>query len=464
MTLTPSSTTEDSRVVLLADGTTTLVRALRHDDHDAVSALHDRASDESIRRRFFAVGRASARYFVERVCVPHPDTFSLVASRQGLVVGLATAVDEGQDAAEVAMLVDDSVHGLGIGSVLLEELARDARRRGVRTFTAEVLVENSPMLRVFHDLGFQVHQHRDHEVLLMSMDLTVDAKTVETADARHRHSTRMSLLPLFEPTSVAVVGVAGDACGSAGRSWRTCGPAGTAAGGMAVGRRGLQLPGVTCVSEVRDLPPGLDLAIVAVPRDALMATLSTLAGLGTRAAVVVTAGLRERGPAGDALERRLAALAREHDMRVVGPNCFGVLSNVRGTRLDATFGRVRPRTGPPRRRLPVRWRRAGGARRRSRASLGIAGFVSLGNKADVSGNDLIAAWADDPDVRAGGLYLESFHDPRTFARLAAEMSRTKPLLVVFGGRSAAGTRAGASHTAALHSPRAHSRPCSGRPG
>ena len=438
--------------VLLANGATVVVRPLAPDDHDDLIALHRRASDTSIYTRFFSCNRASADTFVESIVHAGPDTHSLVAVRQGHVAGVATAIDNREHAAEVALLVDESLHGIGIGSVLLEHLARDARARGVRSFVADVLTENIAMLRVFHDLGFVLVEQRDHEVLSLSLDITPRVESVEASDSRLRHAKHASLRPLFEPASVAVVGVSRRR-GGIGREVVENLLAGGYAGDVyAVGHADLQVPGVTCLDAVRDLPTGIDLAVVAAPPDRLAETVEQLGEGRAHVCVVLTSGLAETGADGASLERRVARVAREHDMRLVGPNCFGVLSNLRGARLDATFGRVRPAPGA----LAVGSQSGGvgialldAARARG---LGISTFVSLGNKADVSGNDLLSAWHDDPEVRTAALYLESFHDPRTFARLAASFSRSKPLLVVFGGSSAAGLRAGASHTAAHATP------------
>ena len=447
MTLDPS-TSGDASTVLLADGTSVLLRSVRPTDRDDLLALHDRASDQSLYRRFFSISRASAQTYIDRICEPGTASTSVVALRHGSAIGVASAVPGPAGSSEVALLVEESLHGVGIGSVLLEELSRRAWRAGVHTFTADVLTENVAMLRVFHDLGFDLVQQRDHEVLSLSLDLTPGVSSVLAADGRHRHAHGESVRRLFEPATVAVVGVSRSR-GGVGREVLENLRAGGFGGALhAVGHPDLSVPGADCVTDVSDLPHGVDLAVVAVPPARLEATVEGLALRGAHSCVVLTAGLAETGPEGARREQRLAALARAHDMRLVGPNCFGVLSNLRGTRLDATFGTVRPRPGP----LAVGSQSGGvGVALLDAAAsrgLGLASFVSLGNKADVSGNDLVAAWHDDPDVRAGALYLESFHDPRTFARLAAELSLAKPLLVVFGGSSAAGVRAGASHTAA----------------
>ncbi|MDQ6686468.1 MAG: GNAT family N-acetyltransferase [Actinomycetota bacterium] len=440
--------------ILLADGTSARIREATSADVAEIADLHAQASDQSIYRRFSA-SRTTVDAFVDLICHPTPSSWSLVAVRAGHLIGVATASAGGghnTDEAEVAFLVDETSHGVGIGTVLLERLARDARRRGISKFVAEVLTENVPMLRVFHDVGFELDEQQDHGVVALTMDLRVSPGSIAANDARQRQAQRRSLSALFEPNSVAVLGV-GRRRGGIGREVvENILEGGYAGQVLAVGRAGLSIPGVTSLRDIDDLPKGVDLVVVALPASRLEDAVRAAAGRGTRCCVVLSAGLGETGEAGAALERRVAEVARAHDMRLVGPNCFGVLSQLRGTRLDATFGTFRPSPG-----LLAVGSQSGGvgvallqAARARRTGVGC--FVSLGNKADVSGNDLLAAWTDDPDIAAAALYLESFHDPRTFARLAATFSRAKPLLVVFGGSSAAGTRAGASHTAANATP------------
>ena len=438
--------------VLLADGSSAQIRPATELDRVQLRALHARASDESIYRRFFSANRTAAQAFVDVICTPRPGAWSLVAVHGGRIVGVATATETGEGVAEVAFLVDESLHGIGIGTALLEKLAAEGRRRGLSGFSAEVLTDNLPMLRVIHDAGFSLDEHREYGVVSLTMDLTLSPEAVAAAARRERQAQRRSLTPLFEPKSVAVLGVSRRR-GRIGREVLENIKAGEFEGALfAVGHRALQMPGVTCLSCVEELPVGVDHVVVALPATDVEAALVEVVARGARSCVVLTSGMAERGESGAALQRRLAAIAREHDTRLVGPNCFGVSSSLRRTRLDATFGAVHPRPGT----IAVASQSGGvgialleAAHKRDR---GIACFVSLGNQADVSGTDLLAAWTDDPAIGAAALYLESFHDPRRFARTAAEFSRAKPLFVVFGGSSAAGTRAGESHTAANATP------------
>lgn len=442
----------DRRTALLADGSVALVREVRASDRPALLALHAGASDASIYLRFFSLNRSAAEAFVERVCAPSATTWSLVAETHGRLVGIATAAVGAEGDAEVALLVDEQTHGLGVGTLLLEQLAGWSLARGVTTFSADVLAENVPMLRVFRDAGFGLRQQRDHEVVSVTLDIRPSPASVAATDRRERQAERRSLSHLFEPRSVAVLGVSR----SRGRIGREVLENLLAVGFEgevhAFGRAGLDVPGVRCVASFDDLPADLDLVVVALPAEQVETAVRSVAARGARTCVVLTSGLGESSTQGRRTEHRLGDLAYESGMRIVGPNCFGVISNLRGTRLDATFGRGRAAPGT----LAVGSQSGGvgvallqAARDRG---TGLACFVSLGNKVDVSGNDLLAAWADDPGVRAVGLYLESFLDPRKFVRVASTFGRHKPLLVVFGGTSSAGNRAGASHTAASATP------------
>ena len=440
------------RTVLLANGTVARVRTTTPEDRSALLALHRGASDNSIYLRFFSVNRAASDSFVDRVCTVSAGEWSLVAEQGRRIVGIATAAVESPGRAEVALLVDEQMHGLGIGTLLLEHLAEWSATFGVSSFSAEVLAGNVSMLRVFHDAGFVLDQQRDHEVMTVTMDIRPSAASLAASGRRERVAEKHSLAPLLEPASMCVVGVSRSR-GRIGREVLENVLAGGYTGTVtAVGRLGLAVAGATCVTAVDEVPPGQDLAVLALPAEQLEGAVRSLGERGTRTCVVLTSGLGEATAAGQQVERRLAELAADLGMRLVGPNCFGVLSNLRDTRLNATFARdgVAPGT------LAV-GSQSGGVgvtvleASRARGS-GLACFVSIGNKVDVSGNDLLSAWSEDPDVRAAALYLESFLDPRKFARVAAVFSRHKPLLVAFGGTSSAGLRAGASHTAASATP------------
>jgi acyl-CoA synthetase (NDP forming)/GNAT superfamily N-acetyltransferase len=440
--------------VLLIDGTVAAIRPLLPGDKDALLALHERASDESLHMRFFSSGRRAAYDYVEHL-QQETDTLALVAVTHEGLVALATAEPVGPDAAEVAFLVDEEHHGLGLGSLLLEHLAAAGRDRGYSRFEAEVLPENHAMIGVFREAGFTVARHTEFGSTHLDMDTVASARAVEAADARECHAEARSLQPLLYPHAVAVCGARRNGSGVGAAVLRSI-RAGDFQGALyAVHPRaghGATVEDVPAYPTMADLPGPVDLVVVAVPATRVVATLRDAADAGVRAAVVISSGFEELGDEGRRLQREMLELARERSIRVVGPNCLGLMSNHPDIRLNATFSGAVPPVGG----LAVASQSGGVGIVLSDVAhglgLGIGSFVSLGNKADVSSNDLLAAWLDDPRVTGAALYLESFGNAAKFARFARRFAERKPLLAVVGGRSAGGRRAGASHTAAVASP------------
>ncbi|VXC54220.1 bifunctional acetate--CoA ligase family protein/GNAT family N-acetyltransferase [Nocardioides sp. AX2bis] len=434
--------------VLLDDGTVAVVRPLGPDDREALTQLHDGVSDGSFRFRFFALGRRLGREYVAHLFSDTPAAIALVALVRGRVVALATAERVDPATAEVAFLVADDERGHGLGALLLEHLAAAGRDLGVRRFTADVLAENGAMTQVFRAAGFTVDRVTSQGVVEVRMSTTASASAVAAADRREIASEARSLAALSAPAGVAVVGARRDGAGIGAAVLGSVVRGGFAGSLVAVHPTATQVAGVPAFPRVVDAPGPVDLVVVAVPAPAVGAVLLDAAAAGARVVVVVSSGFAETGPAGVEQQRELVRLARAHSIRLVGPNCLGVVANDPAVRLNATFTDLVPPVGG----LAVASQSGGVgvalldvARR---TGLGVRTFVSLGNKADVSGNDLLCAWMDDPEVTAAALYLESFGNAPKLARLARRFSETKPLLLVAGGRSAGGRRAGASHTAA----------------
>lgn len=439
--------------VLLADGQIATIRPVQPADRDALLALHEEACDDSIRMRFFSSSRTAAQRYVDHVVAGRTDEVTaLVAHRTGRLVGIVTAEHTGPDSAEVAVLVGDAEHSHGVGTLLLEHVAAACRAQGIHRLVAEVLAENTAMLRVLADVGFTRSRRLEHEVVVVEMTTEATERALAAADAREAAAEALSLAPLLRPRNVVLVGVrrhgggVGEAVLRAVRDGGFAGPVYVVHPGVA------QIDGVPAYPSAREVPDSLDLAVVMVPASSLLATVEDLVAAHVRAAVVITSGLAELGADGASLQRRLVETARAGGLRLVGPNCMGLMSNAGPVRLNATFTAHAPAPGG----LAVASQSGGvgiALLDEARASgLGVHSFVSLGNKADVSGNDLLAAWLDDPEVTAAGLYLESFGNPAKFARLARRFSARKPLLAVVGGTSRSGRRAGASHTAAAASP------------
>jgi acyl-CoA synthetase (NDP forming)/GNAT superfamily N-acetyltransferase len=441
--------------VLLADGSVGVVRTLGPEDREALLTLHDEVGLDSLRLRFFSASREAGHAYVEHLLSHHEagQVLALALWYHDRLVGLATA-ERNPDVteAEVSFLVADEMRGHGVGTLLLEHLAALARTQGVRRFTADVLAENGAMIRVFLDAGFQLARHLDRGVVTVEMDTLVSEDTLRAADARESRSEAASLSALLRPRRVAVVGVRHDGSGVGCAVIDSIVQGGFHGELVVIHPTAATVRGVRAYPSFADAPGPIDLVVVAVPPEQVTACVQEAAGAGARAAVVITSGFAEMGAEGRALQRELAHTARSHDIRVVGPNCLGLLDNQPDVRLVATFAGANPPPGG----LAIASQSGGVGIVVSdlacRLGLGVRHFVSLGNKADVSSNDLLAAWLDDPDVTAAALYLESFGNPAKFARLARRFAETRPVLAVMGGRSNGGRRAGVSHTAAAATP------------
>jgi acyl-CoA synthetase (NDP forming)/GNAT superfamily N-acetyltransferase len=416
-------------------------------------------SEDTIYLRFFHHPQDRGREAAGRICRPEgPGHGALGAWLGSRLVGVAqfevtqsevtrpAAVGGGPDSAEVAFAVADDLHHLGVGTLLLEHLAVLARRAGVRRFQADVLARNTEMLRVFEDAGLPLVRHADLDTVELSLDLAPGDRFAEAVAARDRQAQTASLQHVFRPASVVVVG-AGARTGSVGgavlANLRRGGYPGRLA---AVHPSAAEVRGVPAYRTVPEVPFAPELAVVAVPRDQLAGVIDGCGQAGVRAVVVLTAGLDP------AAGRALRDACRGYGMRLVGPNCLGVANPA--ARLDATFAAAPPLAG--RAGVAVQSGGIGIAlvAQLSRLGVGVSTFASLGDKYDVSATDLLQWWHDDPDTRQAVLYLESFGNPRRFARVAAEVGRRLPVLAVDAGRSAPAQSAAASHTAAAVTPTA----------
>ncbi|WP_432488115.1 bifunctional acetate--CoA ligase family protein/GNAT family N-acetyltransferase [Kineococcus sp. SYSU DK018] len=437
--------------VVLRDGGTAHVRPIRPSDADLVAAFHSRQSEESRYLRFFApMPRLSARDLERFTNVDHVDRVALVATVGEDIVGIArfdaAPVRPGAPrAAEVAFNISDAHQGRGLGSVLLEHLAAAARERGIRRFTADVLPQNAKMIGVFREAGFEVRQGYSDGVLEVSFAIDPTERSVDVMRAREQRAEARSVQALLTPSSVVVVG-ASRTPGSVGHRLLadvvTGGFTGTVHAVNAEAEAGELLLGVPVLRSVRDLPGPVDLAVVAVPAAAVVPTVTDCASMGVRGLVVVSSGFAETGPEGLALQRELVRIARANGMRVVGPNSYGVVNTDPAVRLNASlYGQVPPagRFGLFSQSGALAVTVLSSAQRRG---LGLSTFVSAGNRADVSGNDLMQFWLDHEGTAAVGLYLESVGNPRKFSRVARTLARKKPVVVVKSGASGFGVPPG----------------------
>ena len=441
---------------LTADGAIVAIRPVTPEDTEALTDLFRRGSADSLRLRFFArPGPTVLAAEVARLSRPAgPEHGSVAAKLAGTLVGVASYErrEPADPTAEFAVFVDDAHQGRGIGTLLLEHLAGQARANGITRLSGEVLAGNIRMLRVAGDLAATATSRLLDGLVEVAVDTTATDRALAGIDTRDRTAERASLQPLLAPRSVAVVG-AGRRPGGIGHEvlkalvgYGFTGPV------YPVNPHASAVAGVPAYRSLAELPGPAELIVVAVPADRVARVLAAAPAAGAKAAVILTAGFSEAGEAGQAGQAELLRLARAGGIRLVGPNCLGVVNTDPQIRLDASFAPEPPARGG----LAVASQSGAVGiavlEHASRSGCGISSFVSLGNKADVSGNDLLAYWYDDPATRAVALYLESFGNPRKFARVARALARRKPVLAVFSGRSTAGQRAGASHTAAAAAP------------
>ena len=436
---------------LLIDGSTVEIRQAEPADAEAVRAMHAALSPENAYLRFFSLSPLNAEHEAQRVCrEPGPDHAALLAWLGDELAGVASYEAAGTPGtAEIAFAVPDHLHGRGVATLLLEHLVSIARQRGVGLFIAETLPVNTAMLAVFADAGLPVQRRLVDGDVLLTFPLPADEadrhldEYLDSVDARESSADVASLRHLLAPTSVAVVG-ASRRRGSPGREILHSIVTGGFAGQVyPVNPHGRSMEGLHCLPSVADLPEHVDLAVIAVPAHAVPAVAAECGRRGVRSLVVITSGLGAAGA-------DLLAICRRHGMRLVGPNCFGI--DVPGTGLDATFAAERPLAGEA--GVVVQ---SGGVgvsllAHLSQLGIGVSSFASVGDKYDVSSNDLLTWWEQDGQTRLAVLYVESFGSPRKFARTARRVGHRMPVLTVLSGRSAAGQRAAASHTAAAATP------------
>jgi len=438
------------KFALLADGSTVEIVEAGPPDADDVREMHAQLSPANSYLRFFSFSPQAAEREAQRLCRPQDGSHAaLLARLGGRLVGVASYEPTARTGvAEVAFAVADEMHGKGVATLLLEHLVSLARQRHLTAFSAETLPENVAMQRVFADAGLTVKRQFADGVIEVSMPLPgTDSPQLDSyLDAVAGRASRAdvaSLRPLLQPASIAVIG-AGRHRGSVGREILHNVVAGGFAGELyAVNARGGFVEGLTCLTSAADLPSDIDVAVVAVPASAVPDVAEQCGRRGVHALVVVTSGLGSLGP-------ELLAICRKYGMRLVGPNCFGIA--VPGRRLNATFGASAPLAGEA--GLVVQSGGIGIAllAHLSRLGIGVSSFASVGDKYDVSSNDMLTWWEQDQHTTLALLYVESFGNPRGFARTARRVGRKLPVLTVIGGRSIAGQRAAASHTAATATP------------
>jgi acetyl coenzyme A synthetase (ADP forming)-like protein len=434
--------------VVLRDGSTMRFRPPGAADADALLGFFRGLSDRSLYLRFHGHPSVDER-LVEPMLEPDwVERGALVGTKDDLVVALASYVRlRDAHTAEVAFAVADDLHGRGIATRLLERLASLAAGVGIEAFVADVMGDNIAMLGVFADAGFEQTRVFESGTSEVRLKLGASETLRMRIDERDHIAVTASLDPFFKPATVAVVGASSRAGSIGGELFRNVLRAEFRGVAYPVNRSGDPAAGVRAYRSIAEIGEVVDLAVICLPGGAVLEAAAEALTAGVRALCVISAGFAEIGPEGEVRQDLLLELVRSHGARLLGPNCLGIA--VADVRLNATFG---PRALPPGK---IGFSSQSGAlglallERAAERRLGLSAFVSIGNKADVSSNDLLEYWEDDPSTDVVLLYLESFGNPRKFARVARRVARTKPIVAMKAGRTAAGARAASSHTAAL---------------
>jgi acetate---CoA ligase (ADP-forming) len=436
------------RDVILREGSTMRLSQPTYDDRDAVMALIRRLSPTSLYHRYRGLPVLDERLIAGYLDADGHTRGALIGVREGLVVAMGTYDRlRDPDFAEVAFTVDDPLHGRGVGTRLLEQLAGMAAAAGIRRFVAEVSADNHRMLEVFDDAGFDVSRQTDYATVEVVFPITPTDTFQERVDQRDHSATVASLTHLLDPRCVAVFGASARS-GSIGNAVvRNLLDAEFPGAIYPLNRHGDPVVGIPGLRSVSQLPASVDLGVICVPAEHVVRVADEALRAGVRALCVISAGFAEAGPEGRARQDELLERVRMHGARLLGPNCLGVA--VPAAHLNATFA---PHAFP---QGSIGFSSQSGALglalidRLADRGLGLSAFVSVGNKADISTNDLLEYWEDDEATRLALLYVESFGNPRKFARVARRVARNKPVLAMKSGTGIAGARAAGSHTAAI---------------
>lgn len=429
------------------------IRRVRAEDAGDLTDLHTGSSAASRRLRFFTAA-PSVPAEVERLLRPAGrDRDCLVAVGDGDIIGVASFERLSDNEAECAVFVADDWQGEGVGTLLLESLAAHARRAGYDDLLGTVLTRNRGMLRVSTDLAPAIPARRgeDATTVVVRIPTRPDDAALAAAGKRERIAERRSLRAVLAPASVAVIG-AGQRSGVGHQVLRSLVEQRFVGPVYPVNPHAAEIAGQRAYPDLESIGAPVDLAIIALPGPAVPTVIDQCADAGVRAAVVLSAGFAESAPEGARQQAAIVRVTRRRGLRLVGPNCLGVINTDPSVRLAATFALRIP---PPGRLAVATQSGAVGIAILDavvESGIGVSSFVSLGDKADVSTNDLLAYWYDDPSTDAVALYVESFGNPRRFSWLARAIADRKPVLAVKSGRSAGGHRAGASHTAAAAVP------------
>lgn len=424
--------------IILRDGKVAEFREANDDEQDRRSLrdLFRRVSPESLYFRFFHAIREVSEEFIDSLVGANSEVYTLLCVAGDTLLGVGTYTRQ-QESAEVAFMVDDRLHGKGIGTLLLEHLAEKAWKVGITQFEAFILEENYKMITVFTTSGYDVISKHDSGMIRLALPLVKTERIRALSEAREKLASVASLAPFFRPHTVAVVGASRDPLRFGHVLFRHILEGEFEGVVYPINPTAKSVAGVRAYARLTDVPEAIDLAVLVVPALQTMQVVEDCIHAGVRAVMITSSGFSERSVEGGILEREIVQQLRSAGCRVLGPNGLGLVNATQEVRLNASFVSRFPLQG----KLSIASQ--SGAlgiailEYATRLGVGIAHFVSMGNKADVSGNDLLQYWEDDTDTDMIVLYLESFGNPRKFSRIARRITRVKPILAVKGGRTSA---------------------------
>ena len=434
--LPPDYPVEWEADVVLRDGSVAHLRPITPQDADGVRTFHAEQSPDSIYMRFFVPVRDATDDMVRRTTVvDYRDHLVLVMTIRDKPIGYARLDRLDSETAEVAFNVADAHHGKGIGSILLEHLAVIGLELGVARFVADVLPENRKMLGVFQTAGYAVHSGHEHGYVSVSFDISPTAQSRAVQLAREHRAESLSVRRILTPRSVAVVGASRDPRSVGHTFLRNLTSTGFRGQVYAVNPAATEVLGMPCYPSLADVPGPVDMAVIAVPAQRVLGVVDECAAKAVSTLLVPSGHFAESGPQGQALQRQLRERALQAGMRVIGPVSFGIINTSGVSPLNASLAESLPPPG----RLGL-FAESGSLAigllaSAQRRNLGLSVFASAGNRADLSSNDLMQYWIDDPATDAVGLYLETIGNPRKFSRIARHLSTVKPVIVVKSGVS-----------------------------
>ena len=441
--------------VLLKDGQSILFIPPTKKDIPLIKEFMNGLSQESLRMRFMASISEVSEDTINNLCKGNfKDAGCLIVTTgeeaKRKVVGLGNYFGTGNGkTAEVAFLIDDKYQGKGISTLLLERLAGLAAANGYTIFEAEVLPENQAMLNVFKNSGFENHRVWNSDTVHIELPVTGGGALWERASLRERVAVVNSLAPLLKPKTIAVIGASRNMQSIGNIIFRNILSSGFTGTIYPVNLQADSVNGVKAFSSITEIPEKIDLVVIAVKAEKVQHVADESITAGAKSLVVVTAGFAESGKEGAERQKKLVELTRANGVRLLGPSCLGLMNTDSEVRLNASLA---PQIAPKGSAGFFSHSAALGLVILEYASgkgLGFTTFVSAGNRADVSGNDLLQYWEEDPNTKLAILYLETFGNPRRFVRIAKRMSYKKPILCVKNAKSRAGRIAAETKSGAL---------------